>query len=129
MTQACLWSYETELEAELVSVLRARRFVCDHLVEHRLLYLVDDVRLVASELVTNAVRYAHMPISVVLGQADRTVWLTVQDDCPVPPVHLAADVMSTAGRGIAIVELVSQNWGVTDGPRGGKSVWASFAMR
>jgi hypothetical protein len=34
---------------EAVSVFKAGRFVCVHLVEHRLLYLVDDVRLVVSE--------------------------------------------------------------------------------
>ena len=129
MGQASYWSHDTALPAEAVSVLRARHFVCVHLVEHRLWYLVDDVRLVASELATNAVRHARTPFKVSLEQADRLVLLSVDDSSPAPPVHLATDPLSTAGRGISIVDLLSNGWGVTETPGGGKSVWASFPTR
>jgi len=112
-----------------VSVLRARQFVCVHLVEHRLWYLVDDVRLVASELATNAVRHARTPFNVSLEQADRLVLLSVDDSSPAPPVHLATDPLATTGRGVSIVELLSNSWGVTENLGGGKSVWASFSAR
>jgi anti-sigma regulatory factor (Ser/Thr protein kinase) len=55
MEQATLWSDHTVLPASPDSPAEARAFVVRLLVEHRLLYLVDDVRLVASELATNAV--------------------------------------------------------------------------
>lgn len=129
MGQASSWSHEIVLPGEPVSVLRARRFVCLHLVDHRLWYLVDDVRLVASDLAANAVRHAHTPFTVILEQASESVLLTVQDGSPSRPVHLATGLLDTAGRGVSIVELVSQTWGVAEGHGEGKSVWASFATR
>ena len=129
MGQASSWSHEIVLPGEPVSVLRARRFVCLHLVDHRLWYLVDDVRLVASELAANAVRHAHTPFKVILEQASQSVLLTVNDGSPFRPVHLATELLDTAGRGISIVELVSQTWGVVEGPDKDKAVWASFATR
>jgi anti-sigma regulatory factor (Ser/Thr protein kinase) len=129
MGQPHSWWHQAAMPGEAVSVLRARRFVCVHLVEHRLLYLVDDVRLVVSELAANAVRHAHSPFTVSLGQADRAVILSVQDGSPDAPVLLATQFLDTAGRGVFIVDLVSDEWGVTQAPGRGKSVWASFSTR
>jgi hypothetical protein len=129
MGQLSSWWHEAAMPGEAVSVLRARRFVCVHLVEHRLLYLVDDVRLVVSELAANAVRHAQSPFTVSLGQADRAVFLSVQDGSPCAPALLAPGMLDTAGRGVSIVDLVSEDWGVTPAPGGGKSVWASFSAR
>jgi hypothetical protein len=91
--------------------------------------LVDDVQLVASELAANAVQHACTPFKVILEKADNLVLLSVQDGSPSRPAHPAPDALDTAGRGVAIVDLVSHDWGVTDGPGEGKSVWASFAAR
>ena len=129
MGQPSPWRHEAAMPSEAVSVLRARRFVCAHLVEHRLWYLVDDVRLVVSELAANAVLHAHSPFTVSLGQVDRAVVLSVQDGSPGAPVLLAPELSDTAGRGVSIVDLVSDDWGVTHAPGGGKSVWASFSTR
>ena len=123
------WSHVTALPGEPGSVWRARHFVLFHLVEHRLPHLVDDVQLVASELAANAVRHARTPFKVILEKADNSVLLSVQDGSPTRPAHLATDDLDTAGRGVSIVDLVSHDWGVTDGPGEGKSVWASFAAR
>lgn len=129
MAQASSWSHATALPGEARSVSKARHFVCSHLVEHRLSHLVDDVQLVASELAANAVRHARTPFKVILEKADNSVLLSVQDGSPSPPAHLATDYLDTAGRGVSIVDLVSNDWGVTDGPGEGKSVWASFAAQ
>lgn len=117
------------MPGESASVLRARRFVCVHLVEHRLFYLIDDVRLVVSELAGNAVRHANSPFTVSLGRADRAVSVSVQDGSPGTPALLVPELLDTAGRGVFIVDLVSDDWGVTHAPGGGKSVWASFSTR
>ncbi len=61
------WSHETELEAESASASNARDFVCLHLDEHDLSHLVDDMRLVTSELATNALVHAHTPFTVTLA--------------------------------------------------------------
>ena len=117
------------MPGEAASVLRARRFVCVHLVEHRLWYLIDDVRLVVSELAGNAVRHTNSPFTVSLGQADRAVFLSVLDGSPGTPALLAPELSDTGGRGVFIVDMLSDDWGVTAAPGGGKSVWASFCTR
>jgi anti-sigma regulatory factor (Ser/Thr protein kinase) len=129
MSQAPLWSHQTRLPAEVESVPRARHFVCTLLIEHRLLYLVDDVRLVVSELATNAIRHAQTPFTVTLEQVDQSVLLAVTDGSPDPPVRVATGRLDTSGRGLSIVDLVSGDWGVIRRPCGAKSVWASFALR
>ena len=72
---------------------------------------------------------ARTPFKVILERADESVLLSVQDGSPSPPAHVSLDRLDTAGRGVSIVDLVSHDWGVTDGPGEGKSVWASFAAR
>ena len=123
------WSHEAVLVAEPVSAARARDFVCLHLVEHNLLYLVEDVRLVASELATNAVVHARSPVTVTLAASDCTVLLTVRDDSPSVPVRAAPQATDMRGRGLLLVELLSREWGVNNDGSGSKSVWASFATR
>ena len=55
------WSHETHLAAEAISASQARVFVSRHLLAHDLANLVDDVRVVVSELATNAMLHAQTP--------------------------------------------------------------------
>jgi anti-sigma regulatory factor (Ser/Thr protein kinase) len=127
MNHSSDWSDETVLAADTISASRARDFVSFHLVEHHLRYLIDDVRLVVSELATNALGHAQTPFIVTLQEDDQVVLLTVQDDSAAAPVHSTANDLDTIGRGLSIVDLISRDWGVTPGPDGTKSVWAAFA--
>ena len=121
------WSHQTVLAAEAISASRARDFVSFHLIEHHLRYLIEDVRLVVSELATNALGHAQTPFIVTLQEDDQVVLLTVHDGSASAPVHSTANCLDTVGRGLSIVDLVSRNWGITPGPDGTKSVWAAFA--
>ena len=129
MRQGTLWSHEMRLPAEAQSVPKARHFVRSLLLEHRIQYLVEDVRLVVSELATNAVRHANTPFAVTLERVDQSVVLTVTDDAPTTPVRRTADLLDTSGRGLSIVDLVSSDRGLIRHLTGGKSVWASFVLR
>lgn len=101
--------------------------MCSHLAEHHLSYLAEDVRLVASELATNAVQHAGTPFTLIIESDGSAVVLTVRDAAPAAPVRLPTrPLMDVGGRGLAIVQQVSQDWGVTAGPNRVKSVWASF---
>jgi anti-sigma regulatory factor (Ser/Thr protein kinase) len=122
------WAHETRLEATPISASEARNFVCQHLVDHRLLYLVDSVRLVASELATNALVHAQTAFTVTLSELDETVMLAVRDDSNSVPVRGAYHEMHSDGRGLKIVAMFSLDWGVVVDD-GSKTVWASFAMR
>lgn len=123
------WSHEAVLVAEPVSASKARDFVCLHLVEHDLLYLVEDIRLVASELATNAMVHARTPFTVTLSASDATVLLAVRDDSTSVPVKAAPQAMDMRGRGLLLVEQLSREWGASTDGDGSKSVWASFATR
>ncbi len=69
------WSHQTTFEATPISASHARDFVARHLIDHRLLYLVEPVRLVVSELATNALVHAQTAFSVVLEGVGDTVLL------------------------------------------------------
>ena len=123
------WSHTTTLEATPISASQARAFITHHLVEHRLLYLVDPVRLVASELATNALVHAQTSFSVTLSASDTRVLLTVRDHSLAFPERRAPHALDEAGRGLEVVDMVSLEWGINEDGAGSKSVWASFAIR
>jgi anti-sigma regulatory factor (Ser/Thr protein kinase) len=129
MLHSALWSYEATFPAEAKSVSRARDFIGRRLTEHDLSYLVDDVRLVASELATNALLHARKPFTLSLEQLVRVVLLTAHGGSPAAQMPVDARVMDTRGRGLFLVDLASHAWGVTEGPGGSTSVWASFVTR
>jgi anti-sigma regulatory factor (Ser/Thr protein kinase) len=123
------WSHQASFEASPVSASRARAFVSHHLIDHRLLYLVDPVRLVASELATNALVHAQTVFNVTLAAWEKTVLLTVRDGSLALPSPRVARAMDLSGRGLEIVGIVAQEWGVEEDRGGSKSIWASFTIR
>jgi anti-sigma regulatory factor (Ser/Thr protein kinase) len=123
------WSHETILEAEPLSASKARDFVSAHLAQHGLWYLVEEVRLVASELATNALSHARTPFVVTLSQTDALVILAIRDGSASVPFRAMPEPMDPGGRGVTLVESLSQDWGVSSVRRGEKSVWASFATQ
>jgi anti-sigma regulatory factor (Ser/Thr protein kinase) len=123
------WSHQATFEASPLSASRARDFVTHHLIDHRLLYLVDPVRLVASELATNALIHAQTAFTVTLEASEQTVLLTVRDNSLALPTRRAAQAMDPAGRGLTIVDIISHDWGINEDRARSKAVWASFALR
>jgi anti-sigma regulatory factor (Ser/Thr protein kinase) len=126
MARMTVWSHRATFPAEAGSAGRAREFVRDRLVEHGLRYLVDDVRLVTSELATNATLHARTAFTIRLERLGGVVFLVVQDGSASRPRPGDADVSDTHGRGLLVVEQTSHDWGVAAGPGRSKSVWASF---
>lgn len=92
----------------------------------------DDVVLVASELVGNAVVHCassdrDLEVSWDVGENDIVVRVT--DPSDVVPTARQADLTATSGRGLAIVAALSAEWGVDVAPAGGgKQVWARVSM-
>jgi anti-sigma regulatory factor (Ser/Thr protein kinase) len=96
--------------------------------------VVDDATLLASELVGNAVRYAH-PLP---GGVLRVAW-SVGRDCvrlrvtdgggPSAPRVRDAGPSDVRGRGLAIVDSLARAWGVHRSDRGPAStVWAELPV-
>ena len=120
------WSHETRLQATPRSASEARAFVCRHLTEHRLSHLVDPIRLVTSELATNALTHARTAFTVALSETTETVLLTVRDDDGSVPVRSSLGATDPGGRGLQLVEALSLEWGVDADYSGSKTVWAVF---
>ncbi|MFF2212174.1 ATP-binding protein [Streptomyces antibioticus] len=88
------------------------------------------------ELVTNAIRHsgAHNPkdpgrcrLALERPTPD-TVRIEVTDRSPARPVKREPGESETGGRGLALVEALALDWGVTPRPVG-KSVWAVLRAR
>ena len=83
----------------------------------------EDVVLLVSELVTNAVRYAEPPVRLELQPSGEDVVVAVRDGSPERPAPRAADASAEGGRGMLLVDMLATDHGVrTDPP--GKAVWA-----
>ena len=123
------WSHETRLQPTPVSASHARAFVSQHLTEHRLAHLIDPIRLVASELATNALTHARTAFTVALSETPAMVRLSVRDDDASAPVRGVHRITDSGGRGLQIVEALSVDWGVSTDGNGSKTVWATFAKR
>ncbi|KJK57974.1 regulatory protein [Saccharothrix sp. ST-888] len=116
--------------------------------------LFDDVSLVASELVTNALRHAlgarrdecspataghpprrpgtlqgsdeFLPIRISLVHREAQVVCAVSDPSSTGPVAREPDFVAESGRGLHLVDSFSRSWGWHPLAGAGKVVWAMF---
>ena len=103
---------------------RARDFVAAAIDSWATTELREQVRLLTSELVTNAVMHARTDVTVTVIRDDdrQAVRVTVADGSEVPPRRRPYGALATTGRGIAMVAKAAKNFGIEIRP-GGKSVW------
>jgi anti-sigma regulatory factor (Ser/Thr protein kinase) len=89
------------------------------------------VALVVTELVTNAVLHARSAPILTVAVGPSAIRVEVFDDGPgTPRLRPLGDEPVTSGRGLALVDMVAESWGVApSGPGGapGKTVWAVIA--
>lgn len=116
---------------EAQSVPEARRFVRAAVEEWKLPELADIAETVASELAANAVLHArHAAFRVTLRRlGDDRVQVAVIDRSRILPKRVDPDDDEDHGRGLAIVEALSQKWGAEPmwwGTAKGKKVWADL---
>ena len=101
----------------------ARRYARAQCTGHTPPTLVEDVELVVSELVTNAMRHGRGQIRMHLEVAPDRVVVGVQDQGGGQPSPRLPDATDVNGRGLALVAILATEWGVRAGPGGGKVVW------
>lgn len=128
--QAYVASNVLRVRHEPSAVSSARRQVRRELAaEHLPDPLLDDVEVVLSELMGNAVRHAR-PIAggvLLVGWriADDELTLRVTDGGSVKRIEpRESSPMSDSGRGLHIVERLVTAWGVTDHAGSLRTVWA-----
>jgi anti-sigma regulatory factor (Ser/Thr protein kinase) len=114
------------LPRRLVAVPRARQLAADALTSAGAPAGGDDLALVVTELVGNAVRHGRgRRISLRLEADGRSVRVEVENRrwTTLPRRRLASDIRPT-GRGLVLVAACSREWGVVAGDRGLTRVWA-----
>jgi anti-sigma regulatory factor (Ser/Thr protein kinase) len=116
--------------AEIGSIPAARRFVADAVGEAPP-DVLDALSVMVSELAMNAVQYAGTDFAVTAGRAGDIVRVEVTDaGAGLPELQPFPPASSPRGRGLLIVHLLSDEWGVVPAAGGrGKSVWFSLSTR
>ncbi|MBW0108418.1 ATP-binding protein [Pseudonocardia sp. KRD-182] len=84
---------------------------------------VDDVVMVANELLTNALEHARSRAVLRLTLDGDVLEVAVRDSSPRPPDLRAHDVRAPRGRGLQVVQALSDRWGWMPHDDG-KVVWA-----
>lgn len=108
--------------ADVQSVGAARRFAAAALDGWDRGDLVDTVALLVSEVVTNVVLHAGTPGELVIERRDGSVRIEVHDGAGQMPQRKAYGDEASTGRGLALVELLADDWGA-DPTDAGKCVW------
>ncbi|NLU75314.1 SpoIIE family protein phosphatase [Streptomyces sp. HNM0575] len=115
-----------ELPKDDEAVAQARTLVTRQLTAWGLDELVFTVEIVASELVTNAIRYGGSPIGLRLLH-DKVLVCEVTDSSDTQPRMRRARSLDEGGRGLFIAAQLTQRWGSRSG-RYGKTIWVELAL-
>jgi len=117
------------------SVRVAREFTLATLYRWGLAGRSEDIAIVVSELLTNALRHAlpadgdpqpRRAIRLGMIHHEPSVLCAVADPGRTPPVLRAPGTLAETGRGLQIIGALSDRWGYTPLSDTGKVVWATF---
>ncbi|MFH0520723.1 SpoIIE family protein phosphatase [Streptomyces sp. M41] len=90
----------------------------------------DEIELVADELITNALMHTEGSAIVtlrVLAGSERRLRVEVEDSSSALPRRREAGESGVSGRGLLLVDLLTDVWGV-EARGGGKAVWCEFVV-
>lgn len=129
---------QLRLAAQLSAVPWARRLLSQTLRDWGLAELSETALLLASELVSNAVKAAACPaasdgagqrqlIGLTMRCTGTCLLLEVWDANPAQPVLQEPDPTAESGRGLFLVEALSSRWGL-QAADGGKVVWCEIGL-
>ncbi|RKQ86177.1 signal transduction histidine kinase [Solirubrobacter pauli] len=116
------------LEDDLKEIRRARVFTTDVLREWECPErLIDDVLLIAGELVTNAILHGRPPVELRLRRDPEHLRIEVDDGGAAIPRKLRPTAKDDHGRGLQLTAAVAHRWG-TRPLHDGKSVWCELTL-
>jgi anti-sigma regulatory factor (Ser/Thr protein kinase) len=86
--------------------------------------VIDDASLLATELMSNAVRHGTGVLHLEIAVHDRLLRVSVHDRGVEAPVVREVNQTSIDGRGIWLVQCIARDWGsYSSGEEPGKTVW------
>ncbi|MEU9014335.1 ATP-binding protein [Streptomyces sp. NPDC048479] len=125
------------LDGQLQNARQSRQFVTMTLNRWALQPLVPDTELVVSELVTNAVQHAlthtaadaeDYPLWLGLFRHPRHLVCAVADPSPDPPRPRDPDALALGGRGLALIDALSDTWSWSPTLPYGKTIWVTLPL-
>jgi anti-sigma regulatory factor (Ser/Thr protein kinase) len=122
-----------ELGSLPTAIACARLHARNVLMEWELRDLIDDTELIVSELMTNAfdasaILPSRPPIALrLLSDGERLV-IEAWDHSPADLKHYEAGDDDECGRGLAVVEALSDRWGVRRPGYATKAVWCELRV-
>ncbi|MEV8564530.1 ATP-binding protein [Streptomyces sp. NPDC051322] len=119
-------AYRSDFALGEHSARHLRRILRLYLTGWGLLEVADAAELALTELIANVVR--HVPgrrcQTLIFPLHAGGVRVEVADGCPQLPRAVAGDELGEGGRGLLLVDAVTDRWGVEERPDGcGKTVW------
>lgn len=88
--------------------------------------VLDTALLVASELVTNAIRYGEGDVALRCWPRLDGLRIEVSDRDPHRPRPADPGLEAEGGRGLMVVAALAKTWGVLPTQPAGKTVWAEI---
>ncbi|MET4669148.1 ATP-binding protein [Streptomyces sp. PvR018] len=141
-TPHLLYATSLRLAAVPSAVSCSRMFIRQTLQQWKVPDYIDVAELVVSELVTNAVvatgvtepkpewtavRAEHV-LGVQLRIIDTRLYVEVWDRSTDAPVRKHPDDDAEGGRGLVLIEAMTEQWDVYQSEAGGKVVWAELSL-
>jgi hypothetical protein len=90
--------------------------------------LQDVVSLMVSELATNALVHASSGFDVAVDRSDSAITISITDRGDGIPAVQSPDSSEPHGRGLRIVEVLSDSWGINESSDTGKTVWFRLSL-
>lgn len=109
------------------SVHAARRFATDALAGLGSDAL-ESAELMVSELATNCIRHERMSFYITISRLPQEVRVEVTDSGSGMPSMRSPGPNDPSGRGLQIVDMLSNDWGIEPEVPAGKTVWFSLAV-
>ena len=89
----------------------------------------DAVSLMVSELATNALVHASSGFDISVDRSEASVVISIADRGAGTPAVQSPASSEPHGRGLRIVEALSDSWGITpSSPKAGKTVWFQMSL-
>jgi len=107
------------------SVRAARRFATGSLADSPAATL-EAVELMVSELATNCIRHERASFHIAILRSPHEIRVEVTDSGAGTPTMRSPGPDEPSGRGLQIVDMLSEEWGVEPEAPSGKTVWFSL---
>jgi anti-sigma regulatory factor (Ser/Thr protein kinase) len=112
---------------EPASVPAARHFAVKAL-EQAPPDVAETVELMVSELVTNCIRHTGSGFELTITRCGQEIRVEATDGAGGQPAMKSPAPTDPFGRGLRIVDMLSQDWGVQRTGTAGKTVWFTLSV-